>query len=382
MKICKKCGTQFPDNMSFCSKCGGPLTNYGDVYCSKCGAKNTSMDSFCKNCGSPLGGGQPSPNKQYSSIPNNGNGGGYPAPSGSGNKNIVLIVVVIILAVVLAVIVGSLVSFKSSKQTLSDKAGVESQDGSGDATSGDTLSLSEYQSYYDGIDDSFGGFIVSSSKKGELKTYKQSLEDALKNKNLENCKYNYDQLNDLKDSIESDSKDKINSLKNKINKYEKKSKCKKAKKGTEYKKNKKLAQAAADKGDYVDAKTYYEACLDTLKKASKKKAKTVSSGRTLSGNDTWYQTGASDSDTYNAVYYNYLDANYVAGFSAEQKRYYMNTLFAAYGYRFNNSTIQSFFDHQSWYTPDYSIGVGDQTSIRSKFDDICSYNYSLLSGNR
>ena len=56
----------------------------------------------------------------------------------------------------------------------------------------------------------------------------------------------------------------------------------------------------------------------------------------------------------------------------------MNTLFAAYGYRFSNNTIQAFFNRQSWYSPDYSISVGNQDAVKNKFDDMCMYNYNLL----
>lgn len=372
MKICKQCGTQFPDNVNFCSKCGGSLIPHGDIYCSKCGTKNTTMDSFCRNCGAPLAVEVHNlAEAPYPNIPDEKKDEAYPEmpeASDHNNKNHKLIIAAAILAIILIAIIAVKLSSSSSKTPLPDKTGTESQAGT------ETQDFSEYQSYYDTIDDSFSGMILSSSMKGELKTYKKSLEAALKDKNLESCKYNYDQLNDLYNSTESSSKDTLNSLKKKMQKYEKKSKCSKAKKSTEYKKNKKLAQTATNKGDYLNAKTYYESCLDTLKKANKKKT-----SHSAATNDNWYETGASDSDTYDAVYNYYLEPDSVAGFSGEKRRYYMNTLFAAYGYRFNNRTIQNFFDNQTWYSPDYSIAAGDQSAIRAMFDDVCSYNYSLLS---
>ena len=56
----------------------------------------------------------------------------------------------------------------------------------------------------------------------------------------------------------------------------------------------------------------------------------------------------------------------------------MNTLFASYGYRFNNSTIQRYYENQNWYSPDYSISAGNQDAIKKKFDGMCMYNYNLL----
>lgn len=376
MKICEKCGTQFPDNMSFCSKCGNALTS-GIVYCSKCGSKNTSLDSFCKNCGESLNGSRDDLlENQISSVNSDELEWNLEETlSNNKKKNMLLIIVAIVLTTVLITVIVLAFNLKSAKKTMPSNVGVKSQN-----ESTDTNSFRKYNSCYKGIDKSFASLIVSESQKGELKVYKQLLGEALQNKNIEKCKDNYNKLNDLKNVIRSDSKDKINELKNKINTYEKNQSAKKTKESTEYKKNKKLAEVAVNKEDYVNAKTYYVACLETLKQADKKKKDNAFNNTEQNQTDVLYQEGKLDYETYYKVYYNYLSGDNIPD-DIRGRRYYVNTLFAAYGYRFENNSIQKFFDQQSWYFKDLSIEKGNQSAIVEKFDDIGRSNYDLLCGN-
>jgi ribosomal protein L40E len=47
---CSKCGTDNPQGMSFCDKCGTPLKNT----CAKCGFENPLDFGFCGRCGTAL----------------------------------------------------------------------------------------------------------------------------------------------------------------------------------------------------------------------------------------------------------------------------------------------------------------------------------------
>lgn len=431
MKFCTKCNKKFDDNSKFCDECGAPLADCEVIFCTNCGCQCTTLDTFCKKCGTPLKGGaavQPTAQKEVQpDIKNDIQTPSSPSPVQSQvnrvpskqasvpsqvnneqprmqnqvnhepynanippkkNNNAILVAIIGVLVIIFAVIVVILAKFGllptpgstkqdntvSSEQTQSSENNAEN--------SKNTLSLKEYQEYYDNADDTFGKYIISSSQKGELKSYKDSLADAISSNNLENCQYNYEKLTGLEETLKDDSESKIDSLVTSIQKYEKKSKCKKTKNGTEYKKNKELAKNALDKEDYVNANTYYKACLDALKKAASKKTTQQTSSSSSSSNsgknDSWYQNGIKDDTTYNKVFLNYLDPAEVSRFSFEEKRYYMNTLFASYGYRFGNSTIQRYFENQNWYSPDYSIPVGNQEAIKNKFDGMCMYNYNLL----
>jgi class 3 adenylate cyclase len=49
---CTSCGSENPEETSFCGNCGQPLRNR----CSKCNADNPPGFNFCGACGQPLGG--------------------------------------------------------------------------------------------------------------------------------------------------------------------------------------------------------------------------------------------------------------------------------------------------------------------------------------
>ncbi len=85
-----------------------------------------------------------------------------------------------------------------------------------------------------------------------------------------------------------------------------------------------------------------------------------------------------DNETYVFVVMEKLDDATVANLSKEDKRYYVNTLYAYYGYRFTNNQMQEFFDSQEWYEPDMSVEPGDQDTISKKFDQIAKYNLKKL----
>lgn len=387
MKTCSKCGGTFPDEKSFCSNCGIPLADFGNSIPTQ---NPKSLNSFNQ------------PNFQPTNQSNQPNNMGQQQKN---NSTLIIVIISLVVVLLIACITLAVVLFKSSNQEDSDHGSQQTQEVSSQKqtsdspqSSDDTSSqgdesisntdLTTYQMYADSLDASFGNYIMSDQVLGQYTTYQTGLTDAIAAKNEDNCQYNMDKLNELQEALKESSVKKISELEEKIKSQEGKSYAKSTKGKSEYKKNKKLAQTSVQKGDYANAKVYYEACVDALNdaknKSTKKPKKTAkpSSGSTQTkGNDTWYQTGAQDNVTYSEVFTTYLSEYEVRNFSKEMKRYYMNTLFAAYGYRFNNSTIQSFFNRQSWYYPDYSYSPGDQNGIKSKFDDMCLYNYRLLGGS-
>lgn len=273
MKLCTKCNKKFDDNSNFCDECGGQLVDFEIKYCSKCGCQCTSLDTFCKNCGNPLSGKnsttigtsetisqnqsstqtetppqakpvtQPTVQPQIKPIPSHNKNNFEHSDINDNvatnkNNNALLVAIIGVLAILLAVIIIIFVkldlfpSFKSvtsdkdisSEQTQNDnRSGSENKDNS-ENTTDDALDLSSYQNYYDNIDDVFNKLIISSSQKGELKSYKNSLNDAIKSNNQDNCQYNYDKLLDLEKTLKEDSKSEIKKLTDKIKKYEKKEK--------------------------------------------------------------------------------------------------------------------------------------------------------------
>jgi len=49
--FCEKCGTNIPDNVSTCPKCGCNTGVNTEMFCSKCGAKLKEGEEFCSVCG-------------------------------------------------------------------------------------------------------------------------------------------------------------------------------------------------------------------------------------------------------------------------------------------------------------------------------------------
>lgn len=271
MKFCTKCNKKFDDNSKFCDECGAPLADCEVIFCTNCGCQCTTLDTFCKKCGTPLKSGaavQPTAQKEVqpdikndiqtpsSTSPVQSQVNRVPSKQASvpsqvnneqprmqnqvnhepynanippkKNNNAILVAIIGVLVIIFAVIVVILAKFGllptpgstkqdntvSSEQTQSSENNAEN--------SKNTLSLKEYQEYYDNTDDTFGKYIISSSQKGELKSYKDSLADAISSNNLENCQYNYEKLTGLEETLKDDSESKIDSLVTSIQKYEKK----------------------------------------------------------------------------------------------------------------------------------------------------------------
>ena len=245
MKLCTECNKKFDSDSNFCDECGSQLIDFEIKYCPKCGAQCTSLDAFCQNCSNPLSE-QPSVQKQITPQVQP-----YAQPNVQPQKqtetfkksnNVLLAAIIGVLAVILTVIIiifVKLTPFSGSKSDSTDKfissgqpvnpAISENIEDSEDKTD-NILDLTSFQDYYDSINDVFNKLIISSSQKGELKSYKTSLKDAIQSNNLDKCQYNYDKLLDLEKSLEDSSKSEIKKLTDKIKKYEKKEKCKKAKK--------------------------------------------------------------------------------------------------------------------------------------------------------
>ncbi len=361
------------------------------MFCQKCGCNIEDDSVFCPNCGNKIMGANNANgnlNQNQSQYMNqnaytNSMQGGQVQRNGSGNNAAIIVAFVAIVVIVIGLVFVLFVLKPFGKNgtgnngnnpnNVSNMATTETANNAGD-------DLKEYEDYYNSTKEVFGKLLVDDENLGKIDGFKDALNDALDSKNVENCKYNYDKLKELEDTLINKSEKKIDSLKDDLSSWEGKKSSKKAKKKTSYKKNKSLAKNELSNGNYKMAKTYYQACIDALKTAKKKadKKKKSSSKSSSSTNDDWYKTGATDDTTVIEVTNDYLDFYAVRAMSTEEKRYYINTLFAAYGYRFNNKTIQNFFDNQSWYEPDYGIAVGDQTAIIKMFDQYAEANYDFL----
>ena len=94
--------------------------------------------------------------------------------------------------------------------------------------------------------------------------------------------------------------------------------------------------------------------------------------------DDEFGPGDKDNYTYDLVTTTWLENSDIRDLTGEQKQYYVNTLFAAYGYRFQNPDLQRYFEYQDWYSPDYAYDPGDQDGIASNFDDIAKHNLKIL----
>lgn len=53
--ICHNCGTEIPDGLKVCPKCGSNTGVEQQRFCTKCGAPLRPNDSFCTACGSYTG---------------------------------------------------------------------------------------------------------------------------------------------------------------------------------------------------------------------------------------------------------------------------------------------------------------------------------------
>ncbi len=85
-----------------------------------------------------------------------------------------------------------------------------------------------------------------------------------------------------------------------------------------------------------------------------------------------------DSDTHILVTTTKLTKEDVAELTASQKRYYINTLYAAHGYRFTNADWQDYFEEQDWYMVDENIEPGDQDAVSATFNETERHNLKLL----
>lgn len=366
MRKCAKCGKEYPDQIVFCVSCGSKLPPIADT-----------------------------------------------TTKSSSNKK--LIIVIIILSLLIAASVTTVIiilnSSKSGNETIvnevqtvadQDAAEVEqpeenagtddqqlSDEGSDQAivetdnqedVSEETVEASEdvgtYQSYFDSADNVFGKLILSGEQSGRFTAFYEGLESALESQDGDACRYNYEKLVDLEKEARKTSASAIKKLKKKFSKLTSKSSASKAKKKVAYIKAKTLAKSAEKTKDYRKAKKNYDKCIKMLQAATKSGN---NGGKT---NDSRYRTNIQDDTTYYTLYSRELSSTEVNSLNADEKRYYINTLFAAYGYRFSNPTIQGFFDNQNWYSPDYTYDVGDQEGVRRAFNEFAEANYKKLTGIR
>ena len=234
--------------------------------------------------------------------------------------------------------------------------------------------LSIYQKYYDSINETFDKLIISGSDSGEFSAYLQGLATALSDKNASSCKFNYDKLVELEEKLKTTSENTIKNLKKKIKNLKKKSASKKTKSSVNYIQLETKAEVAYESSDFKTAQKLYNKCISKLNKGIKKAKKTRKT------DDSLYKNTGYDNYTYDYVCNYWMESSDVRGLSSETKRYYINTLFAAYGYRFSNDTIQSFYNRQSWYSPDFSIPMGDQSRVQQYFSSTARHNMALLKG--
>ena len=367
--ICKKCGIEIVKGGRFCPKCGGtdffnPETNNVD--------KASNLDAL-----------QPyNQDLAQSNV----------VEHSQRQKKNGLIIAIIILS--LLVVVGGMLAVilfinnesRDSKQSQmtessiddaqSEKDGQEDLDGESKEIDGNA-DLTNYQKYYDSVNATFDKLIIAGSDSGEFSAYLQGLATALSDKNASSCKFNYDKLVELEEKLKTTSENTIKNLKKKIKNLKKKSASKKTKSSVNYIQLETKAEVAYESSDFKTAQKLYNECISKLNKGIKKAKKNKKTRKT---DDSLYMNTGYDNYTYDYVCNYWMESSDVRGLSSETKRYYINTLFAAYGYRFSNDTIQSFYNRQSWYSPDFSIPMGDQSRVQQYFSSTARHNMALLKG--
>lgn len=255
--------------------------------------------------------------------------------------------------------------------------------------------MQTYRDYYNTVSEAFNKFIKSSAEDATFKTYRESFDKALKENNYKDSKYYYTKIYSLAIQLRDQSAQEIQTIKDDLAAKEKTETGKEALKQAEYKKNKNLGESERVAGNYAQSKIYFKSCIDTIaevkakrveekkkEKEEKKKQKEEERRRAETQkliNDSISYRPETDNFTYDYLTSYYLTSGEVAGLTSEQRRYYVNTIYAAYGYRFSNSIIQNFFDYQSWYTPDYGIAVGDQNAVKRYFNSVAKANIKMLS---
>ncbi len=116
---------------------------------------------------------------------------------------------------------------------------------------------------------------------------------------------------------------------------------------------------------------------DTKNNDSSKKKKDTG-GNKNTGGDVSYGPGDRDNYTYDMLINSKLSKSDVEGLSSSQKQYYINTIYAYYGYRFKNEKIQSYFENQDWYVADITFAVGDDSGVSSAMNSNAKHNMKLL----
>ena len=377
MKRCPNCGAEFDDSYGFCSTCG------------------TALQSVAPLQTPPPQG--PAPGMNTGMLPNvNPN----MMPQQPQKKSSTGLIIALIIILVVLLIGGGVLAFLllnkgddapaapqqvQTEQPKKEETPVATEEPNIGETTDDqktedqSVDLSEYQTYYDATGTTFGQLLMNDTETGEYTAYLQGLATALSENNESACKFNYEKLFELETRLKASSASTIQKLISKTKAYKKKKDAKKAKSSVSFIQAETKAEMANKSFDFKTAKTYYDKCIRILKKGiAKAKKEKKKKKRTKSTNDSLYRNTSYDSYTYDYVCNTWFGNSDVRGLSSETRRYYINTLFAAYGYRFNNSTIQSFFDRQAWYTPDYTVAVGDQNTIVSWFSETARHNYNML----
>ncbi len=414
MKKCPNCGAEYSDEFEFCVECGSTLQTAQPTPI----AGQQPNDTQTQNTGQipnmaaqqgytqmPNAGAQ----QGYTQMPNAGAQQGYtqmpnmgqpymntPTQEKKGNRGLIAAIIILgVLAVggaVLAIILLTKGPDEPAQPAATEQAGdpqaaatvapeateepqaTDSKDQQ-PIDNGGGADLSTYQTYFDSVNDTFGKLILSGEQSGEFTAYLGGLGDALSAKDASACETNYNKLEELKGRLEDSSAEVVEKLQNKVKKLEKKAGAKKVKNSVAYIQARTRAETAYESSDYKSAQKQYKTCVKKLnagiKKAKKKKKKKV--------NDKFYRNPWKDGETWYDLTMFKLEDSDVSVLSSEKKRYWRNTIYAYYGYRFASSdVIQAFFAYQDWYSPDMSVEPGDQGAIERKFGSVAKYNLKKL----
>lgn len=373
MKKCLVCQKEFPDDMAFCTSCGRPLVQEP--------GKNPDQEQ-AREVLQQMQQGVPIQKQEKHKLK---------MPTVIG---IYVFALIIVIAAVVGVFWPGRSNTSPDTDTVVKEAGTDtkvslpkqSEEPVPEVTAEPTPEVTaepvdQYQEYYDGLDQKFRNYIMTSLATTKIDTYSSMLKDAITQKDASMCRTVQAHLEKLEEQLKTHSRQKINALKKQVVSWERKSSSKKTVKTAAYQKVKEKAEQFFKAGYYSDAKIQYSDCINRLKAAKEKASK-----KKISESTSFYKPVYTDNNTYYRLSNYYLSKSDVANMSSEEIRYGINTIFAYVGYRFSKSYIQSFFNYQSWYGGGWT---GSQQDIINELkasgayaDTPLSYNYELLKNAR
>lgn len=284
---CSNCGGEVGNETIICQYCGEMISKRSvPVYCKSCGYPGRKGDKFCIQCGSPMGQQSMTHGGDQGSAPmdsiavgqeqrgNNINGQGQTAsgyntgnatqygfanernamgqsaanmlPNDTRKKSYIGPILGIGGGVLLLVaMIGGILFYRNWKARMQAKEEAK-----------------QYQTLYDGIEERFTNYIMTSQDEKKLKQYQKNLSGAIEELDIEKCKKTEKNLTDLEKGVEEYSEETVKNLEDDINEADTTALYTVERK--ELSACKKKAGELTESRQYIEAQEAYQECQNII----------------------------------------------------------------------------------------------------------------------